>query len=108
MPITRGNGMNDDPVGEIPPAHVTESEEEDESPPIEEDVPEEQDEESMAGSDPTDNYLIYHILSLLCILSILYTSYIKLTDSTYVSLLCISIRTTVQCHDNHIVVSRRV
>jgi len=46
--------MNDDPVGEIPPAHATESKEEDESPPIEEDVPEEQDEESMAGSDPTE------------------------------------------------------
>ena len=46
--------MNDDPLGEIPPAHATESEEEDESPPIEKHAPEEQDEESMEGSDPTE------------------------------------------------------
>jgi len=48
MPITRGNGMTGDPrpVGEIfPPARATESEEEDESPPIEEHGPEDQTDE---------------------------------------------------------------
>jgi len=47
--------MTGDPVGEIAPAHATESEEEDESPPIEEHdiVHEEQDEELTAGSEAT-------------------------------------------------------